>query len=120
LTYKLSQLGLFGAGDKLIEGHIEAYCDAKIICLLSPLNHPTNCQANKELELAEQLAVMDLLIGPMKLIDRGPWRKELQDIPDPLVPKGLLDFIQHLLIIDPDKRPTASGALLHPYLRSVV
>lgn len=62
---------------------------------------------------------MDHPLGPMKLIDRGNWRKELQDIPDPPVPQDLLDFIESLLIIDPDKRPTASDALRHPYLQSV-
>jgi serine/threonine protein kinase len=47
----------------------------------------------------------------MKLIDRGTWRKELQDIPDPPVSQDLSDFIEYLLIIDPDKRPTASEVL---------
>ncbi|KAH9862808.1 hypothetical protein J1614_010901 [Plenodomus biglobosus] len=120
LTYKLSPLGLFGPGDKLIEGHTEAYCIAKIICLVGPLSHQVTCEAYKEeFELAEQLAVMNHPLGPMKLIDRGNWRKELQDIPDPPVPQDLLDFIEFLLVIDPDKRPTASDALQHPYLQSV-
>lgn len=61
---------------------------------------------------------MDHPLGPMKLIDRGNWRKELQDIPDPPVPQDLLDFIESLLIIEPDKRPMASDSLRHPYLRS--
>jgi serine/threonine protein kinase len=121
LTYKLSPLGLFGPGDKLIEGHTNAYCIAKIICLVGPISHPVRYKTYKgEFELAEQLAVMNHPLGPMKLIDRGSWRKELQAIPDPSVPQDLLDFIEFLLMINPDKRPTASDALRHPYLRSVV
>jgi serine/threonine protein kinase len=121
LTYKLSPLELFGPGDKLIEGFTNAYCIAKIICLVGPISHPVSCKIYKEeFELAEQFAVMDHPLGPMKLIDRGNWRKELQEIPDPLVPQDLLDFIESLLIIDPNKRPTASDALRHPYLQSTV
>jgi hypothetical protein len=83
LTYKLSPLGLFGPGDKLIEGHTEAYCIAKIICLVGPLSHLASCEiCREEFELAEQLAIMDHPLGSMKLIDRGNWRKELQDILD--------------------------------------
>jgi serine/threonine protein kinase len=120
LTYKLSPLNLFGPGDKLIEGHTEAYCIAKIICLVGPLGHPVSCQTYKEeFELAEQLAIMNHPLGPMKLIDRDSWRGELEEIPDPPVSQDLLDFIESLLIIDPDQRPTASDTLLHPYLQSV-
>lgn len=61
---------------------------------------------------------MDHPLSPMKLIDRGNWRKELEDIPDPPVPQDLLDFIEALLVIDPDKRPTALEASRHRYLQS--
>jgi hypothetical protein len=61
LTYKLSPLGLFGPGDKLIEGHIEAYCIAKIIRPVGQLSHPSSCQTYKEeFELAEKFAIMDI------------------------------------------------------------
>lgn len=62
---------------------------------------------------------MDHPLGSMKLTTRGNWREELQHIPDPPVSPDLLDFIESLLIINPDKRPTASDALLHPYLQSI-
>ena len=62
---------------------------------------------------------MDHPLGHMKLIDRGNRRKELQDIPDPPGPHDLLCFIESLLIIDPDERPTASDVLRHPYLQAV-
>ncbi|KAH9870563.1 hypothetical protein IAQ61_006039 [Plenodomus lingam] len=58
-------------------------------------------------------------LGTMKLIGRGYWRKELEEIPDPPLPQALLDFIETLLIIDPDKRPVALDALRHPYLKSI-
>ncbi|KAH7388831.1 kinase-like domain-containing protein [Pyrenochaeta sp. MPI-SDFR-AT-0127] len=117
LTTKLSPLGLFGTGDKIIEGHAEAWCIAKIMRLVGPLGPPVNCQYKEEFDLAEKLAVMDHASGKMKLIDRRNWREELQDIPDPPVPSELLDFIESLLVINPDKRPSASEALLHPYLQ---
>jgi serine/threonine protein kinase len=111
---------LFGYGDKSIEGHTEAWCIAKFIRLVGPLSIPINCQTYKEeFELAEQLAVMDRPGGYMKVITRVNWRKELQHIPDPPVPSDLLDFIESLLAIDPDKRPTAAEALWHPYLQPI-
>ncbi|KAF2125384.1 kinase-like protein [Dothidotthia symphoricarpi CBS 119687] len=117
LTTKLSPLGLFGTGDKIIEGHAEAWCIAKIICLVGPLGLPVNRQFKEEFEFAAKLAVMNHPSGIMKLIDRLNWREELQHIPDPPVPSDVMDFIESLLVIDPEKRPTASDALLHPYLQ---
>lgn len=120
MTTQSSPLPLFGPSDKTTEGHTEAWCIAKIICLVGPLGQPVDCQTyEEEFELAEQLAAMDHPLGPMKLITRGNWREELQHIPDPPVSPDLLDFIESLLVIDPDQRPTASDALLHPYLQSI-
>jgi serine/threonine protein kinase len=120
LTTKLSAVALFGHGDKFIEGHIEAWCVAKIIRLVGPLGKPINRHPYKEeFELAEKLAVMDRPGGYMKVITRVNWREELQHIPDPPVPSDLLDFIESLLIISPDERPTALEALQHPYLQSI-
>lgn len=117
MTTKLSAIALFGAGDKIIEGHTEAWCIAKIIRLVGPLGKPIECHSYKEeFELAEKLAVMEHPGGRMKVITRINWREELQHIPDPPVPSDLLDFIEYLLIIDPDRRPTASEALLYPYV----
>ncbi|KAF2753564.1 kinase-like protein [Pseudovirgaria hyperparasitica] len=120
LTTKLSGLPLFGAGDKIIEGETEAWCIAKIIRLVGPLGEPIENQAYKdEFEFAKQLAIMDHPHGTMKLITRRHWREELESIPDPPILKELLDFIEFILIVDPIKRPTASEALLHPYLQLV-
>ena len=35
----------------------------------------------------------------------------------PGAPKGLVDFVEFLLIRDPDSRPTAEEALRHPWLQ---
>lgn len=121
LTYKLSPLGLFGPNDKLIEGHTEAYCIAKMILLVGPLNREAVREPyKKEFELAEQLVDMDHIVGYSKLIQkRSGWRKELELFSDPPMPQDLLDFIESLLILDPEKRPTAAEALRHPYLQSL-
>ncbi|KAF1848207.1 kinase-like protein [Cucurbitaria berberidis CBS 394.84] len=119
LTAQLSPLTLFGPGDKIIKGQTEAWCIAKIIRLVGSLGQPIDSQIYKEeFELAEQLAIMDHPLGSMKLITRGNWREELQHIPDPPVSPDLLDFIESLLVIEHTKRPTASEALLHPFLES--
>ncbi|KAI8939248.1 hypothetical protein NX059_005074 [Plenodomus lindquistii] len=118
LTTNLAPLMLFGAMDKRIEGQTEAWCIAKIMRLVGPIERPTEPEAyRQEFELAEQLELMDHSLGHIKLITRDHWREELEDIPDPPVPEDLLDFIETLLIIDPDKRPTAAQALTHPYLQ---
>ena len=121
LTYKFSPLGLFGPGDKLIEGHTEAYCIAKMILLVGPLNREAVREPYRgEFELAERLVDMDHTAGYSKLIQkRSGWRKELEFFPDPPMPQDLLEFIESLLILDPGKRPTASEALRHPYLQSL-
>ncbi|KAF2253495.1 kinase-like protein [Trematosphaeria pertusa] len=119
LARRLSTRPLFGPSDKIIEGHTEAWCIAKIIRLVGPLGDPIDCQTYKEeFELAEQLAVMENPHNGMKLINGGNWREELQRLPGPPVSPELLDFIESLLIVDHSKRPTASEALLHPYLQS--
>jgi serine/threonine protein kinase len=121
LTYKLSPLGLFGPGDKLIKGHAEAYCIAKMILLAGTLNREAiHKPCKEEFELAEQLVHMNHTADYSKLIQkRSGWLKELEFFPDPPMPQDLLDFIEFLLVLDPGKRPTASEALQHPYLQSL-
>jgi serine/threonine protein kinase len=120
LTTAISPIGLFGAADKIIDGETEAWCIAKIIRLVGHIEHPhKDSSYHAEFKRAEELAVIDHPLGPaMKLITRVHWRKELEDIPDPPVPSDLLDFIQSLLVIDLERRPSAREALLHPYLQS--
>jgi serine/threonine protein kinase len=120
LARQLSPQPLFGPSDKVIEGFTEAWCIAKIVCLLGPLNQPIDCQSYKEeFELAEQLAVMENPHDGMRLIKGGTLREELQRLPEPSVSPKLLEFIESLLVIDHSRRPTASEALQHPYLKSL-
>ncbi|KAF2754239.1 kinase-like protein [Pseudovirgaria hyperparasitica] len=122
LTTKLSPLPLFGHLDKIIEGETEAWCIAKLICLVGPIGQPINPAYEDEFALARQLAVMDhpLTRVQSKLVQRGHWRTELEYIPDPPVPRDLLDFIGEILVMDPEKRPTAAQALQHPYLQAAL
>lgn len=110
---------IFGASDKIIEGHTEAWCIAKLQSLVGPLGPCINYQPYKdEFELAEQLASMEIGPGLGKLIKVGTLRQELQSLSDPSVSTQLLDFIDYLLVVDMARRPTARDALQHPYLQS--
>ena len=51
-----------------------------------------------------------------RYITVGTLPQELEKLPGPKVDPGLLDFIEHLLVVDHAKRPTAAKALGHPYL----
>jgi serine/threonine protein kinase len=56
--------------------------------------------------------------GEMKrFITVGTVRQELEMIEG--VPQDLIEFIEHLLVLDHTKRPTAREALGHPYLADV-
>ena len=69
-----------------------------------PIGQPIGNETYKhEFVPAEQLAVMDHPGDDAKLITRDYWRRELEYIPDPLVPRKTLDFIESILIIDPRK-----------------
>jgi len=120
LARRLSPQPIFGASDKIIEEFTEAWCIAKIICLLGPLGQPVDCQTYKEeFELAEQLAVMENPHDGTMLIKKSNLREELQRLSNPSVSPDLLDFIEFLLVVDHSKRPAASEALQHPYLQSL-
>ncbi len=54
--------------------------------------------------------------GP--LIKVESLREELDKISDPAVPKQLLDFIDYLLVVDKDARPSVYEALKHEYFDS--
>lgn len=120
LTHSVSPLGLFGDEDRFVGEPREAWCIAKIIRLVGPIEHPEEDHPyKKEFERAEELAIMNRSpAGRMKLITRVHWRKESEDIPDPPVPSDLLDFIESILVMDPERRPSAAELLVHPYLQS--
>lgn len=109
---------IFGARDKIIEGHTEAWCIAKLHSIVGPLGPCIDHQPyNDEFELAEILASMELGSGIGKLIKVGTLHQELQLLSDPPVLTELLDFIDHLLVIDMAQRPTALDTLQHVYLQ---
>lgn len=109
---------IFGARDKIIDNHTEAWCIAKLQHLVGPLGLCIHCPLYEdEFELAKQLMSME--IDPVgKLIKLSTLRQELQSLSGPSVSPKLLDFINYLLIVDMTKRPTARDALQHLYLQS--
>lgn len=110
---------IFGASDKIIEDHTEAWCIAKLQRLVGTLGPCVDYQPYKdEWELAEQLALMEFGPGLGKLIKVDTLRQELQSLSDPSVSTQLLKFIDYLLVIEMAKRPMARDALQHPYLQS--
>jgi serine/threonine protein kinase len=121
LVHAMSPEVVFGPHDKIIEGHTEAWCIAKIMNLVGPFSDhvPDNETYADEIELARQLAVMKNTLDGGMLMKQTTLRKRLEQLSDPPVSAQLLDFIDYLLVVDHQKRPTASEALQHPYLQSM-
>lgn len=84
MTYWLAQRLVFGAGDKTIEDHTEAWCIAKIIRLVGPISPPVNEAFLDEFSLARALEKEeydDPVTGQMKqFVTVGTVRKELEKI----------------------------------------
>jgi hypothetical protein len=118
LSHWLYGGAIFGASDKLIEGHTEAWCIAKLQSLVGKLGACADYPPyENEFELAEQLVSMKLGPGHDKLIKINTLRQELQSLSDPSVSTRFIDFIDYLLVIDMTKRPMARDALQHSYLK---
>lgn len=76
-----------------------------------------------EFQLASQLEKSDYedpktgqrrpFIGLKKL------RQELEDLPRGLCSTQCINFIEHLLVVDHSRRPTAEHALKHPFLQGL-
>ncbi|PTU21165.1 hypothetical protein P175DRAFT_0516733 [Aspergillus ochraceoroseus IBT 24754] len=122
LSHWLMSRGLFGPCDKIIQDHNTAWCLAKIFRLIGPIDLPENPEYQDEFELAAALEAsgyMDPNTGePKPYINVGSLREELQKLPRDICSESCIDFIEHLLVIDPAKRPTAKVALQHPFLQS--
>ncbi|OBT99172.1 hypothetical protein VE01_02621 [Pseudogymnoascus verrucosus] len=120
LVHWLLGKSIFGARDKRVEGLTEAYCIAKLERLVGPLGdlpEGLSVEAREEFRMAALLRDMDMPPpGKGKLIDVRPLREELEQLQDPVVPPGLIDFIESLIVVDMEKRPIAHDALKHPYL----
>ncbi|KAJ9226789.1 hypothetical protein DTO027B5_1875 [Paecilomyces variotii] len=124
LVHWLAQRPIFGAKDKIVENLTEAWCIAKIRRLVGPFGPPVNNpDYEEEFFIAEYLESTTFSHpdtgAETPFIKVGSLRQELERLPGPVVSPELLDFIEYLLVVDHTKRPTASEALQHPYLRSL-
>lgn len=109
---------IFGASDKIVEGLTEAWCIAKIERLIGPVGDFTGPdEIGDEFDAAAFLKDLEADPPIGKVIKVQPLRQELEQITDPTVSPALLDFIDSLLIVDVEKRPTAEQALQHFYLK---
>ncbi|KAK8199812.1 kinase-like domain-containing protein [Phyllosticta capitalensis] len=121
---------VFGAWDKPIKGHSEAWCIAKFVrfFFLSyirqqkeppyELPEPTEefPEYEDQYELAAYLALSDKFWNDGK--DVMDMRERLVQLPT-APSKELMEFLLFLLIPDPARRPTAEEALVHPFLKDV-
>ncbi|KAI4209034.1 MAG: hypothetical protein LQ351_007982 [Letrouitia transgressa] len=124
LVHWLSPSLIFGTRDKIVEGLAEAWCIAKIRRLIGPLNPPiNNPDYQEEFLLAEHLESTTFEHPDTKLetqfIKVGTLRQELESLLGPKISLELIDFLEHILVVDHMRRPAASEALKHPYLHSV-
>ncbi|PGH36195.1 serine/threonine protein kinase [[Emmonsia] crescens] len=124
LTHWLISGGLFGPTDKIVRGHQTAWCLAKITRLIGPVPMPENPDYKEDFELGAGLE-----LGAYKhpktgeqtpYITVGSLRQELQKLPSEICSEACIDFIEHLLVIDTFKRPSAEKALSHPFVSSVI
>ncbi|KAK2784853.1 hypothetical protein FQN53_008186 [Emmonsiellopsis sp. PD_33] len=124
LTHWLISGGLFGPSDKIIKGYQTAWCLAKITRLIGPLPMPENPDYKEDFELGAALELTSYKhpkTGEQTpYITVGSLREELQKLPKEICSEDCIDFIEHLLVIDPFKRPTAEKALSHPFVSSVI
>lgn len=102
----------------------DAWCIAKIARLVGPVGQPRNPEYNDDFALAEYFAG-ETFTHPetgvvQKYIKVGTIREELEKLPGPPVDSTCIDFIEHLLVIDHSKRPTASEALGHFWLADMI
>ncbi|KAK2797320.1 hypothetical protein FQN51_008586, partial [Onygenales sp. PD_10] len=104
-------------------GHQTAWCLAKIFRLIGHIDPPENPDFKDEFELAKALEIsgyLDLKTGePKEYINLGSLREELSKLPREICSETCIDFIEHLLVLDPEKRPAAEMALEHPFVSSI-
>lgn len=114
---------LFGPGFKIIEGMTEAWCLAKIIRLIGPLEPPIVPEYEDEFDIAvglERGAFTHPETGlDEQFIKLGTIRQELENVSGSKVETECIDFIESLLVLDHTKRPSAKEALKHPWLQDI-
>ena len=113
---------LFGPRDKIIEDHRTAWCLAKIVRLIGPIEAPEDPKYKDEFELARDLEESEYRhpqTGQLTpYITLKSLRQELEQLPRDVCSRECIDFLEHLLVIDPTRRPTAEEALQHPFIKS--
>ncbi|EFR00864.1 CMGC protein kinase [Nannizzia gypsea CBS 118893] len=123
ITHWLMSGTLFGSRDKSIEGNKAAWCLAKITRLLGPIDIPDNPAYKEDFEMGEALEQTGYTHPETgedaPFITVGSLLDELQKLPREICSEECIDFIEHILVIDPAARPTAEEALKHPYVNSM-
>ncbi len=114
---------IFGPSDKIIKDMTEAWCLAKMIRLVGPLDDPVKPEYGEDFATAVFLE-KESFVHPTtgvkeEFVKLGTIRQELEAVPGQNIEKGCIDFIESLLVMDHTKRPTAREALKHPWLRDV-
>lgn len=122
LAHWLAGHTIFGAGDKIIEDMTEQWCIAKLIRLVGPIGRPdpSKIAINEEFIVAEWLESSTFVRPETGLEEQfikvGTIRRELEKVEGP-IEKGCIDFIENLLAVDSEQRPSALEALKHPWLQ---
>ncbi|KAI9678773.1 MAG: hypothetical protein M1817_005830 [Caeruleum heppii] len=121
LAHWLASKVIFGPDGKFMEGMIDAWCLAKMIRLVGPLEGPVESAYDEEFAIAAYLE-KGTVVHPTTNIEQpfvtlGTIREELEKVPGKKIDRGCIDFIESLLVVDHTKRPTAREALKHPWLQ---
>jgi serine/threonine protein kinase len=74
----------------------------------APLSDPIKEEYSSDFIVAEAFLRDDLV--------KDPELRELLE--QKQLPSDCIDFIEHLLTVDPEERPSVTEAFTHPYLRS--
>lgn len=119
----MASKAIFGPSDKIIQDMTEAWCLAKVIRLIGPLDDPVKPEYGEEFATAVFLE-KETFVHPTtgaeeRFVKLGTIRQELEAVPGQHIEKGCIDFIESLLVMDHTKRPTAREALNHPWLRDI-
>ena len=123
LAHWLASKVLFGPSEKIIQDMTDAWCLAKIIRLVGPLQDPVKPEYGEEFaaaEILEQETFSHPATGMTEeFIKLGKIRQELEAVPGKKIDEDCISFIESLLIMDHTKRPTAREALKHPWLQNI-
>ncbi|PVH84802.1 kinase-like protein [Cadophora sp. DSE1049] len=126
LTNWLSKKRIFGCPIELPENvrYMEAFCVAKVIRLCGDIGLPMNLSPfYGGMRMGAAMANGGYTSPRSKKqisveMETGTLREELENVTPPIEP-GCIDFLEYILNINPDQRPSAREALQHPWLQSL-